>query len=141
MLSADFESADYSRVLLHKSDSGTSYRNENDEIQEIFGTQNIVRVGAEVNVTPAFAVRAGYQHYSSPYAISSSNDSKNIGSLGIGYITPCGSSDFFVDLAYQQMLGKGKEEFSLYADTDIPAPVGTNTVNSWKVLLSLGLRF
>ena len=141
VLSADFESADYSRALLHKSDSGTSYRNENDEIQEVFGTQNIVRVGAEVNVTPAFAVRAGYQHYSSPYAISSSNDSKNIGSLGIGYITPCGSSDFFVDLAYQQMLGNGKEEFSLYADTDIPAPVGTNTVNSWKVLLSLGLRF
>ena len=66
---------------------------------------------------------------------------KKIGSVGIGYVTACGASDFFVDLAYQQMLGKGKENFSLYADTEIPAPVGTNTVNSWKVLLSLGFRF
>ena len=105
------------------------------------GTQNIVRVGAEVNVTPVFAVRAGYQHYSSPYSDAKASDNKNIGSFGIGYITECGASDFFVDLTWQQLLNKGKENFSLYADTEIPAPVGTNKVNNWKVLLSLGFRF
>lgn len=141
VISADYERVDYSRTVLGHNGDGFSYRDENEEIQEVLGTQNILRVGAEVNVTPAFALRAGYQHYSSPYAISSANDARNIGSLGIGYIAPCGASDFFVDLAYQQRFGKGQEEFSLYDDTGIPAPVGTNSINSWKVLLSLGLRF
>ena len=141
VVSADYECVDYSKAVLGNADDGFSYRDENDEIQEILGTQNIVRVGAEFNVTPVFALRAGYQHYSSPYANSSANDAKNIGSVGIGYVTACGASDFFVDLAYQQILNKGKENFSLYADTDISAPAGTKTVNNWKVLLSLGFRF
>ena len=142
VVSADYESVNYSKTALDNADnSGFSYGNENDEIQEILGIQNIVRIGAEFNLTPVFALRAGYQHYSSPYADKNSIDAKNLGSVGIGYVTACGASDFFVDLAYQQMLGRGKENFSLYADTEIPAPAGTNTVNSWKVLLSLGFRF
>ncbi|MBO7269035.1 MAG: hypothetical protein J6U83_04685 [Bacteroidales bacterium] len=131
VVSADFESVDYSKAIL----------DDNEDIQDLLGTQNIVRVGAEVNVTPYFAVRAGYQHYSSPYSDATASDNKNIGSFGIGYITECGASDFFVDLTWQQLLNKGKENFSLYADTEIPAPVGTNKVNNWKVLLSLGFRF
>lgn len=141
VVSADYENVDYSRTVLGNTDDGFSYRDENEQIQDIFATQNIFRVGAEFNVTPVFAVRAGYQHYSSPYAERNDGEAKNIGSVGIGYVTACGASDFFVDLTYQGMLSEHTENFSLYEDTDIPAPVGKNTVNSWKVLLSLGFRF
>ncbi len=141
VISADYERVDYSKSVLENAGDGFSYRDENEQIQDILGSQNIVRIGAEVNVTPVFAVRAGYQHYSSPYADRDEGYAKNVGSVGIGYVTACGASDFFVDLAYQRLFSGYTEDFSLYADTDIPAPVGKNSVNSWKVLLSLGFRF
>lgn len=143
VLSVDYESADYSNAKLHSSGyySMSDFADANDEIERILGTQKIFRAGAELNATPAFAVRAGYQYLSSPYANNKSDDAKNIGSLGIGYSVPWGASDFFVDLTYQQLLKKNKEQFALYADTDLPAPTGTNSTSNWKVLLSLGFRF
>lgn len=141
VISADYESVNYSAARLSINEFDDSYAEENTEIGSILGRQNIFRAGAEFNVSPAFAVRAGYQYYSSPYSDRNSNDAKNIGSLGIGYSVPWGASDFFVDLTYQQLLKKGYEEFNLYADTDLPAPTGTNKTGNWKVLLSLGFRF
>ena len=141
-ISADYESVDYSRAKFMDQDNNSfGYDAENKEISTSLSTQNIFRVGAEINATPVFAVRAGFQHYSSPYSDSKADDARNIGSIGIGYVTGCGASDFFVDLTYQQLLKKGNEEFSLYADTEIPAPVGKNSVNNWKILLTLGFRF
>ena len=108
----------------------------------MLGHQNIFRVGAEVNVNPQFAVRAGYQHYSSPYKDASADDNLNIGSLGVGYVASCGSScSFFMDLTFQKQLKASVEEFALYGDTNIAAPVGVTKNDNWKLLLSLGLRF
>lgn len=141
VISVDYESVDYSKALLSDTDNFYGYADENEDIRNLLAKQDILRVGAEVNVIPQFAVRAGYQYYSSPYSDDSSSDNLNIGSIGIGYVTACGSSDFFVDLTYQRMISEHTENFSLYGDTNIPAPVGKNTVNRWKVLLSLGFRF
>lgn len=141
VVSADFEQADYTQCKLIDADYNFGFSNENSEIKSVLGRQNIVRVGAEFNAAPAFAVRAGYQYYSSPYADASSDDAKQVGSVGVGYVVPCGASDFFIDLTYQQLLKKGVEKFSLYDDTDIAAPVGTSKSGNWKLLLSLGFRF
>lgn len=141
VLSADYGSVNYSSATLHDSGYSYGYADENEEISRILGTQKIFRVGAEVNATPAFALRAGYQHYSSPYADNKSEDAKNMGSFGIGYSMPLKASDFFIDLTYQQLLKKNSSGFSLYADTDLPAPTGTNQTGNWKVLLSMGFRF
>ena len=141
VVSADYESVDYSKAKFISTEFNEGYDAENEETANLLTTQSIIRLGAELNVSPVFAVRAGYQHYTSPYADGTSDDAKNIGSLGVGYVASCGASDFFVDLTYQQMLKKGNEKFSLYSDTDIPAPAGTNKTNAWKLLLTLGFRF
>lgn len=142
VISADYESVNYSKALLSDAETFYGYADENNDIQNMLGQQNIFRIGAEVNVNPHFAVRAGYQFYSSPYKDATADDNLNIGSLGLGYNTSCGSScNFFMDLTLQKQLKARVEEFALYGDTNIAAPVGVTKSNNWKLLLSLGLRF
>lgn len=142
VFSVDYESVDYSKALLSDADTFYGYADENDDIRNMLAKQNIVRVGAEVNVRPQFAVRAGYQYYSSPYSDGSSKDNLNVGSVGVGYVTACGAdSDFFIDLTYQRLLKDTEEKFTLYGDTNIAAPEGVNYNRNWKLLLSVGLRF
>ena len=138
VISADFEQADYTQCKLVDSGYDLTFATENEEIKSVLAVQNIVRIGAEFNLNPAFAIRGGYQYYSSPYSNKSADDSIHTGSFGLGYTAQCG---FFADLTYQQLLKKQTEQFSLYDDTNIPAPMGTAKNNNWKILLSLGLRF
>lgn len=141
VLSADYESVDYTKAKLKDADYEFGYDVENSDIMNLFAKQDILRIGAEINVNPAFAVRGGFQHYSTPYRGGKSDDALNIGSFGIGYVMPCGASDFFIDLTYQQKLNRTTEDFALYGDTDIAAPVGSSKNSNWKLLLSLGLKF
>lgn len=141
VLSADYERVDYTKAQLRDADYEFGYDVENSDIKRLFTTQDIIRIGAEVNVNPAFAVRGGFQHYSSPYSGGSSDDALSIGSLGIGYVWPCGASDFFIDMTYQQKLQKSSEEFSLYDDTNIAAPTGISENSNWKLLVSFGFKF
>lgn len=138
VISADFEQTNYSQCKLVDTGYDLAFSAENEQIKSELAVQNIVRIGAEFNLSPAFALRGGYQYYSSPYSDKSADDSIHTGSLGIGYATKCG---FFADLTYQQLLKKPTENFSLYNDTMILAPTGTAKNNNWKILLSLGLRF
>ena len=94
-----------------------------------------------MNASEVCAIRAGWQYYSSPYQNGASSDATQLLSLGAGYVFPCDYSDFFVDLAYQQRVGKTEEKFSLYGDTDIAAPVGASRNSTWKLILSVGFRF
>ncbi len=141
VLSADYESVDYSKAKLKDSDYEFGYDVENSEISTLFAKQDILRVGAEINVNPAVALRCGYQYYSSPYRSGSSNDDMSVGSLGFGYVCQWGASDFFIDVAYQQKLQKSSNEFSLYGDTSIAAPVGVDKNSNWKLLVSFGFKF
>ncbi len=141
VISADYESVDYTKAKFKDADYEFGYDVENSDIHKLFTKQNILRLGAELNVNPAVAVRAGYQHYSSPYSGNSSEGERKVGSLGLGYVCPWGASDFFVDLTYQQLLQKTEDSYTLYGDTTVPAPVGTSKTGNWKLLLSVGFRF
>lgn len=141
VVSADYESVDYSRARLEDMDYEFGYDQENSEIQQLLGKQDIFRLGAELNVAPFCAVRGGYQYYSSPYVNGTSDDVKQVLSLGTGMQFETLSGLVFVDLTYQQLLKKSVQEFALYGDTDIAAPVGTNRNSNWKLLLSVGYRF
>ena len=141
VISVDYESVDYTKAKLRDADYEFGYDVENSDIRKLFVKQDIFRIGAEMNINPAFALRAGYQYHSSPYAGDTSEGERNIGSIGAGYVWSCGASDMFVDLTYQQLLGNSSESFSLYGDTTVPAPVGIAKTNNWKLLLSVGFRF
>ena len=141
VISADYESVDYTKAKLKDADYEFGYDVENSDIRKLFTKQDILRLGAEINVNSAFAVRAGYQYYSSPYSGGTSDGERKVGSLGVGYVWPLWASDFFVDLTYQQLLGKPEESFALYGDTTVPAPVGTSRYGNWKLLLSVGFKF
>ena len=110
-------------------------------ISNDFATADIFRAGAELHLTPQFALRAGYQYYNEGYRY---DDLKTqIGSVGIGYV---GESGLFIDATYQQRLKKSSENFSLYDDIIYSdgieaAPVGTNRYMNWKLLVSVGIRF
>ena len=141
VLSADYESVDYSRAKLEDMDYEFGYDQENSEIQQLLGKQNIFRIGAEINVNPVCAHRGGYQYYSSPYVGGSSEDAREVVSLGTGFTFPQPAGDIFVDFTFQKLVGKTTQEFTLYGDTDIAAPVGVNRNSYWKLLLSVGYRF
>ena len=141
VISADYESADYSRAKFRDMDYEFGYDEENSYISQVLGKQNIVRVGAELNASQVCALRAGWQYYSSPYKDGASSDATQLISFGAGYVFPRDYSDFFIDIAYQQRVGQADEKFSLYGDTDIAAPVGTSKNSTWKLLLSVGFRF
>lgn len=141
-ISIDYESANYSRMKMIDDNYTMAFHEENHAIKREFKSSDIIRAGAEVRINPAFAVRAGYQYYTSGYKYDKSN--VQIGSLGIGYASEGG---FFADLAYQQQIKKSEESFQLYDDiTDngtiiTEAPVGQNRFGNWKLLLSIGIRF
>ena len=118
------------------------YGEENSYIKQAFKSASIIRAGFELNVAPQFAVRGGYQYYTS--GCKDDKTTVQIGSLGIGYVS---KGSFFADLTYQQQF-KNQETFQLYDDiTDYDgsmitaAPMGTNKYGKWKMLLSLGFRF
>ncbi len=141
VISADYESVDYSKARLRDADYEFGYDIENSDIEKLFVKQDVFRIGTELYVNPAFALRAGYQYYSSPYAGDTSDGERKVGSFGIGYVSSWGASDFFIDLTYRQLLGKCGESFALYGDTTVPAPVGTAKNSNWKLMLSVGFRF
>ena len=141
-ISVDYESTNYSKMEMIDDDFSMAFNEDNQAIKRDFKSADIIRAGAEVRVAPSFAIRAGYQYYSSGYKYDNTNI--QIGSLGIGYASEGG---FFADLAYQQQIKKSTESFQLYDDiTDngtvvTAAPVGENKFGNWKLLLSLGIRF
>ena len=142
-ISVDYESANYSRMKMIDDNYTMAFYEDNEAIKREFKSSDIIRAGAEVRVVPSFAVRAGYQYYSSGYKYDKAN--VQIGSIGVGYASEGG---FFADLAYQQQIKKTEETFQLYDDIIdddgaiiTAAPVGQNRFGNWKLLLSVGIRF
>lgn len=145
VISIDYENVNYSKMTLKEDSEVTtfdSFTDENQRIRKDFKSSDILRIGAEINATREFAIRAGYQHYSNGY--KHDNTKIQTASLGFGYASAGG---FFADLAYQMQF-KNKELFQLYddiVDVDdnliVAAPDGLNKYGAWKLLLSVGFRF
>lgn len=135
-ISIDYESVDYGSTKLVDEYSAFTYNQDNEYIKRNFTTQNILRVGGELLVTPNISARLGYQNYS---AVSKNNNAKlEYGSLGVGYTS---NNGFFMDIAYQQLLHGENSNFTLYGDTDLNAPVGALKRDNWNLLLTIGLSF
>lgn len=158
LLSVDYELTNYKNMKLYYDD-GRENQNSNADIRDNFGSAGTLRIGAEVKVTPQFAVRAGAAWVSNPMKSTLKDGAvevKTVGTIpnytiensisnytiGLGYrFTP----SFYLDLAC--ILRSQKED--LYAFSKIfdegqlitdskPASLKTNTT---RVALTLGYKF
>lgn len=133
-ISAEYEFNDYRMATLYANDY--NFSDENNMIREKYGICHSVRVGGEVNLTPKFALRAGYNFKSSPYLNSSEwsegfNGSAHYGSIGFGYR----NKFLFVDLAY--ILKFSKDNYTLYQPV---APVQIKNTTH-RVAATIGFKF
>lgn len=110
-ISAEYDFIDYSMAKLYADDY--NFNTENQAIDNKYGICNTFKLGAEVNVTSKFLLRAGYNYKTSPYKNfkSSFNGSAHYGSVGFGIRTKY----VFFDLAY--VLKYSKDSYWLYPDT------------------------
>lgn len=132
-ISAEYEFNDYRMATLYANDY--NFSDENDIIRAKYGICHSVRIGGEVNLTPKFALRAGYNFKSSPYLNSSEwsegfNGSAHYGSIGFGYR----NKFLFVDLAY--VLKFSKDSYNLYPDATAQIK---NTTH--RVAATIGFKF
>ncbi len=159
LVSVDYELMNYSRTKMYDY-YGTEDPYTNADIETFFKNSHTVRVGAEVKVTPQFAVRAGYAWTSTgmvddmldnnvSVATAGTIPNYNIDrgsnsySVGIGYrFTP----HFYTDLGY--IYKRQKED--VYAFAPIFDDEGIPVVDSWgasmktntnRVVLTLGYKF
>lgn len=97
-ISAEYEIANYgaARLSPYIYFDDYTYSAENQQIREALKVSHIARVGAEVNLTEKFLIRAGYKFQSSPYKDKSLRASYQSISAGLGYR----GKHFAFDVAY-----------------------------------------
>lgn len=120
-ISAEYEFEDYSMANLYHDNY--DYTRENEAIKDKYGISHYVRVGAEVNITQGFALRAGYRLKTSPYKLNETpyNNTVHFVSAGLGFR----GKFFFCDLAY--VLRMSKDSYWLYDPTGAPCRVSNKT--------------
>lgn len=160
LISVDYELTNYKNMRMYDTD-GSSNVYTNQDITDNFKAGNTIRVGAEVKVTPQFAVRAGAAYSDSPIK-DPLKDGKvgvvTVGTIpnytidkgvmnytvGIGYrFTP----NFYTDLAC--VFRSHKEDvyaFSSIFDGSDPKPIiqaqpASMKTNTTRVALTLGYKF
>lgn len=145
LLSVDWEMANYGRCKFRVRDAAYDYYNQpgyindaNADIHDVLGPSHMLRAGLEVNLTPAFALRAGYALTTSgQHAFLGWNDTgdlvvyqltpeeraallKQQFSAGIGYK----AGAFFADLAFRYRT-MPKQYFIPYQYYDYDKTAGT----------------
>lgn len=120
-IAAEYEFMNYGMASLY--DDNYDYIRENDIIHEKYGASHNIRVGAEVNLTQGFALRAGYRLKTSPYKLNETpyNNTAHFISAGLGFR----SKFFFFDVAY--MLRMCKDSYWLYDPVGEPCNVSNKT--------------
>ncbi len=120
-IAAEYEFENYSMASLYNDNY--DYSNENEMIKMKYGISHNLRVGAEVNITQGFSLRAGYRLKTSPYKMHETtyNGTAHFISAGVGFR----GKFFFCDLAY--MLRMSKDSYWLYDPVGEPCQVKTNT--------------
>lgn len=158
LLSVDYEMTNYKNMRMNDS-NGNSNVFTNNDISSNFKMGNTIRVGAEVKVTPQFAVRAGVAYSDSPLKDPLKDGRLEVATVGtiphytidkgiMNYTVGLGyrfTPNFYTDIAY--VLRSHKED--VYAFSNIvengesileaqPASMKTNTT---RVALTLGYKF
>ncbi len=144
VVSADYEFCDYSQMHFRTDGSDRDYFEDvNNDIKEIFGTQNIWRFGAEAKLG-ALSLRGGYGFSTSPEKNFTGPYRSNF-SFGLGYSS---KGSFFADLAVRKNIYNDEyympyNDYIFDEDGNIadPTPEILITRSDWKVLLTLGWRF
>lgn len=137
-IGVDYERTDYSGIRMASSNGDRSlFQYENEYMQSCFQAVNNVRAGIEAWPHKQFAVRLGYNYYSSSEKYF--DNTRHYASAGLGFRSTGG---FFLDLAYQQQCNFNNNSFALYDSYDNhSAPVASENYLNWKLLLTLGWRF
>ena len=135
-VSIDYERTAYNKIYMGSSDFNNPFTQDNSFIKKEFQPVSSIRAGLEFNLNDGFSLRGGYAYHGSPERNYTQNI--HIASLGIGLHM----GTFSTDLAFINQFPQ-KEYFSLYDDVIgyEPAPVGTQTIVNWKLLLTLGMKF
>jgi hemolysin activation/secretion protein len=136
-VSVDYEGVNYSNMKMKDYYGGTAtFNTDNTYIKSNYlRNANILRVGAEMNLTPSMALRGGYAYYDDgrPYY-----EGNQFVSCGLGFRLAKGA---FLDLAWQGQL-KNENGFTLYNDYDgFKAPLGYVSNANNKLLATLRFKF
>jgi len=163
LLSLDYEMTNYNYMFLSDRDFDRgAYQSDNDIIKEDFKVGQTLKAGAEIKITPRFALRGGYIWQPSPmkdhlingaevftagtiphYTVSNCT---NYYTAGLGFrFTP----NFYMDLAFVYRLQKEKlypfsnmdwnyPEYHLTPVRSDPADISVKTT---RVALTLGYKF
>lgn len=102
LLSVDYEMVNYKNMRMYDA-YGNSNQQTNGFIKEDFGMGNTLRVGAEVKVTPQFAVRAGASWSDSPLKDPLKNGEVEVMTVGTipNYTIDKGITNYTVGLGYR----------------------------------------
>ncbi len=145
-ISAEYDFINYSMARLYSDDY--DFDTENQNIEEKFGTCHTIKVGAEVNLSSNFMLRAGYNFKSSPYQNFNShyNATAHYGSVGFGVRTRF----IFFDLAY--VMKFSKDSYWIYPDENAgfgnltsdsalyPGAISTKGL-SHRIVATIGCKF
>lgn len=144
-LDAEYEYSDYSTATM-KYDDGHKIEGMKDEFESNLKGVNTFRVGAELNLSPSFSLRAGYNYSSAPfnknatkYMLSYTNTNteymnsfeSNVITAGLGYR----SSNFYLDLAY--MYTTQDSDFGVYDGSTMLSKIGNER---HQLMCTLGFR-
>jgi opacity protein-like surface antigen len=130
-ISAEYEFANYGMASMYSV--GSNFREENKTIQNMYGFSHIARIGAELNLTQAFALRAGYNYISSPYKNKINDGSKHCASAGFGFRTKY----IYGDFAYT--FTTSKEKYWIYDPEFVNTAINQFVIH--RIMLTLGTRF
>ncbi len=166
IISADYEYRGYSSMNVQDW-NGNSYKGVNEDISTYYQSTNILRLGAELRVTPQLSLRAGYSYESSPVK----NDILDPAPDQVNYIYTSGPDDtetqpsytldrstqyvtaglgyrykrFYADLAYVHRYRKSDyHAFTDYVDIEnyaVRAPKASITDHNNSIVLTLGFKF
>lgn len=166
IISADYEYRAFDKMKV-KDWEGYVYDAVTEDVRTWYKSTNILRLGAEYRITPAFSVRAGYSYESTPvkaqildpsqsevnYIYTSGPDdtetvpsfdynrSTSYVSCGLGYRY----KNFYADLAYLHRNTKGDyHAFTDYVDNEnyiVRGPKADLSRNTNSFVLTLGMRF
>jgi len=152
VISADYSYMNYGRTAFSENGHSSLYRDMNDAISEYLSVSHTLRVGTEIRFVPQFAFRMGYNLITSPLgdhlffgddlAKNISDRNRHIISAGLGYRNDI----FFIDLAYQQQLNHDisylpYDDYYNIDDDYMEAPMISETMRPWKLLLTIGFKF
>lgn len=131
-IAAEYEFQNYGMASMYADNY--DYVVENEAIKDKYGAAHSMRVGAEVNITQGFALRAGYRLRTSPYKLTESpyNNTTHFISAGLGFK----GKVMFFDLAY--VLRMCKDSYWLYDAYGTPCNYAAKT---HSVVATIGCKF